>query len=428
MPTSRDLTRHLPGNGGGKRSPDIDTFWRFTWPDGCFFTFKINTEIVAAYDKKKDPEEVAAFVGRKVLRIRNASKAEFDDHFAGDQYPLKDPVYGIWDLAIAVDEDADGKADAVFMDEWYALAHGRRPTAHGSRVTAHGPRRWQALKSKACEGTSGTAMKYVVASAMILDHFLPSVQSCPAKQSAFCDALLWEPGDEHPLLPIDHVNPRQAFRPIYDAIADKPPPVPKVTGGRRDPSAVERAKWIKAYGDKLEANRIAALSKLLYSGAWRIRYFHKIGGHFPQLPGPRPNRSGTCMSFDQYLAKECERCAYGLLKEWEGYSKNKDGMDVHSDVDFASWFQSFKCIKSPTPVTDADTGDLVFSYHPLHLEVFYIDVLEARNIGMLAWLPGSGTHVTDQVHGVGKAPTVAAGVAPPAALKRSASSPGAVRS
>lgn len=403
MPTSRDLTRHLPGNGGGKRSPDIDTYWRLTWHDGCFFTFKISTEVVK-HDPDKEPEEVAAFEGRRVLRIKNASKSEFDDHF-GDQYNTANPVFGIWDLAVAVNEDADGRADAVFMDEW-----------------------WQALRSKACEGTSGTAMKYITASAMILDHFLPDVQSCPAKQSAFCDALLWEPGDDHPLLPIDHVVPRQAFKPIYDAIADKPPPVPQVAagGGRRDPSAKRRADWIKAYGDKLEANRIAALSKLLYAGAWRIRYFHKVGGHFPKLPGPRQNRGGACMSFDQYLAKECERCAYGMLTEWAGYSKASSDVDYHSDLDFGMWFRSFKCIKSPSPATDADTGDLVFSYHPLHLAVFYIDVLEARNIGMLAWLPGSGTHVTDDVHGVGRAPTVAAGVAPPAppaALKRSATTP-----
>ena len=409
MPTSRDFTRHLPGNGGGKRSPDIDTFWRFTWPDGCFFTFKINTEIVA-YDDKKDPEEVVAFVGRKVLRIRNASKAEFDDHFAGDQYPLKDPIHGIWDLAVCVNEDADGAADAVFMDEW-----------------------WQALKSKACEGTSGTVMKYIVASAMILDHFLPDVQRCPAKQSAFCDALLWNPGEVHPKLPIDHVVPRRAFAPIYDAIADKPPPVPPFKPGTRDPA---RTAWVKSYGKKLDENRIEALTELLYAGAWRIRYCHKTGGHFPKLPGPRQGRGGASMTFDQYIHKECEDCAHAMLAEWKGFAAGNNTStgrvasvrDYYSDDDFGRWFRSTKCIASTDPATDPDTNSKVFSYHPLHLAVFYIDVLEARNIGMLAWLPGSGTHVTDQVHGVGKAPTVTAGVAPPAALKRSTSSPGAVRS
>jgi hypothetical protein len=405
---SRDLTRHLPGgNGGGKRSPDIDTFWRFTWPDGCFFTFKISTETVA-YNEKTDPEEVADFVGRKVLRIKNASKSEFDDHFAGDQYPLKDPVYGIWDLAVAVNEDADGTADAVFMDEW-----------------------WQALKSKACESTSGTAMKYIVASAMIIDHFLPDVKRCPAKQSAFCDALLWNPSDPHPKLPIDHVVPRRAFAPIYDAIADKPPPIPRP--GTRDPA---RTEWIKSYGKKLDENRIEALTELLYAGAWRIRYFHKTGGHFPDLPGPRQGRGGACMSFDKYIEKECESCAYGLLKEWKGFASGNNSstgcspalQDYYSDIAFGMWFRSTKCIQSTDPVIDPDTKRAVFSYHPLHLAVFYIDVLEARNIAMMAWLPVSGTHVTDQVHGVGKAPTVAAAGAPPAALKRSVSTPAAGRS
>ena len=400
---SRDLTRHLPGNGGGKRSPDIDTFWRFTWPDGCFFTFKISTETVA-YDEKTDPEEVADFVGRKVLRIKNASKSEFDDHF-GNQYNTAAPVYGIWDLAVAVNEDADGTADAVFMDEW-----------------------WQALKSKACEGTSGTAMKYIVASAMIIDHFLPDVKRCPAKQSAFCDALLWNPSDEHPKLPIDHVVPRRAFAPIYNAIADRPPPITVYVPGVRDRA---RTEWIKQHAKKLDENRLAALSELLYAGAWRIRYFHKTGGHFPKLPGPRQGRGGACMSFDKYIEKECENCAYGLLQEWKGFASARDN-DYYSDIDFGMWFRSAKCIQNTSPAIDPDTNSTVFSYHPLHLSVFYIDVLEARNIANMAWLPGSGTHVTDQVHGVGKTPTVAAGVAPPAAppaaLKRSASTPAAGRS
>jgi len=407
-PLSRDLTRNLPGNGGGKRSPEIDTYWRFTWHDGCFFTFKINTEIVA-FNAAKDPAEVAAFVGRKVLRIRNASKAEFDDHFAGDQYPIKDPIYGIWDLAVCVNEDADGTADAVFMDEW-----------------------WQALRSKACEGSSGVVMKYIVASAMILDHFLPDIQRCPAKQSAFCDALLWDPGEVHPELPIDHVAPRRAFAPIYDAIADKPPPVPPFKPGTRDRA---RTEWIKRYGKKLDENRIEALTDLLYAGAWRIRYFHKTGGVFPKLPGPRQGRGGASMTFDQYIRKECENCAHAMLAEWKGYvvgSKASAGgtaspPDYYSDDDFGMWFRSTKCIRTTGPAIDPDTNSQVFSYHPLHLAVFYIDVLEARNIALMAWLPFSGTHVTDQVHGVGKAPTVVAGAAPPA-LKRSASSPAVPRS
>ncbi len=339
---------------------DVLDYWQFKWPDGCFFTFEAKTNEPDAKSAKDHG------LGIRYLSITIKSESAYDAAFA-DQYDADVEEFGHWSIAIPTLPGRKGVTQAVFLDEW-----------------------WTALPSKACASKKKIAARYIVATAILIEHYLPGVSAAPADQKAVCDPLIINPDDSYPVMTPPIPKPRAAFQLLYDAHAAGLPDQPTDLKTPR-----EERFWDSAHADEFRAVRRRALTELILAGSWRVRLFASLGGVFPDVDefARKTRFAGT---YDELLYRYCETEADYILKKYE-QEAGAVGWRLTDANAFVGWFKSVYC---PEAAYQNKKGHYVYSNHPLHTLKFSIDPLRAARIIVANVFGNDGDYLPVDVHKV----------------------------
>ena len=370
--------------------------YRFTWGDGCFFTMLVTTvrgptkdkdaKIGWKWDETDSIEPVTPDAAECWLWVRLADRMDYDPKYDEGEFPKdqadfiggEDARLGIWSIAFNLNGISNGETDAIFVNEW-----------------------WKEIQSTSCTGRRMIVIRYIIATQKILSMHVPSITRVPALQSAVCDPLKWNGADNVPDFDGTIDTSRiQNLNDIYQTLlkggfADDDTSFISQTDGTWRIGAMSRP-LARKYGFKVDQIRKAALSELFNKGAWRLKYFERLGGEFNLNESNRKtiklfkrpddtyesvlqrlfatllqqeNLSGFAKSVKEACDDEAKR-AYLAYEEWVNL---KPGERDQSDASFAQWFRETYYIAVP----EEANGTTISSKHPLHLKPFTLDVCKS---------------------------------------------------
>lgn len=389
-------------------TPFFDKY-RFAWGDGCFFTMLVSTvrgpiedktsKTGWTWDEALSEEPVTPGAPECWLWIRLANRIDFDPAYS-NEFTAQDDIggaearYGKWSIAFNLRGISNGVAGAFFVDEW-----------------------WKEINSTSCQGRSRIVVRYILATRHLLaTHALSKdITRAPAAQSAVCDPLRYDADQAVPDFDgtID-TSKIKDLRSIYQAILNKgfegDTSVNKEASGNVVIGVMNRVQ-ARDYTPKIDRMRKAALAELFNAGAWRIRYFEKLGGEFKNLGAskattrvvPRAAESledvmqqlldsmfkAVPAGFATSVKEACDAAAKAAYLDYERWvldgvftyeelakyadrlngSARRNGSDEH----FRIWFCEAYYLKEPREEND----ETIASLHPLHLTPFDLDVCKS---------------------------------------------------
>lgn len=419
-----------------RHAADAEPFFdkcRFAWGDGCFFTMLVSTvrgpiedkesKTGWKWDETQSEEPVTPNAPECWLWIRLANRIDFDPDYS-NQFGTQEDIGGFearlgkWSIAFNLRGISDGVAGAFFVDEW-----------------------WKEITSTSCQGRSRIVVRYILATRHLLSaHALSKdITRAPAAQSAVCDPLKYDASQAVPNFgaAID-VSKIKDLRSIYQAILNegfKDDVFVNRDGSNNVVIGVMSRVQARDYTPKIDRMRKAALAELFNAGAWRIRYFEKLGGEFKNLGAPKatarvvpPRAADTVEALMQQLltglfqpvlagfatsVKEaCDaaaKAAYLEYEEWllkglftdeeiAKYKLDKNARRNGSDAHFRIWFCEAYYLEEPREEND----ETIASLHPLHLTPFDLDVCKSAAIVAEMYkteLWNTNVHVTRVVGG-----------------------------
>lgn len=384
--------------------------YRFAWGDGCFFTMLVSTVHGPIEDKGSktgwtwsegsSDKPVTPNAPECWLWVRLANRIDFDPAYTDAFEPPVDlgsaeARLGKWSIAFNLRNVSNGHAGAFFVDEW-----------------------WKEIDSKSCQGRSRIVVRYILATRHLLaTHELSKdITRAPAAQSAVCDPLRYDETGPLSTVPdfdgtID-TSQIKSLGPIYQAILNK---------GFKDETALQDASGNvtigvlgrvqgASYTPKIDQMRRAALSALFNAGAWRMRYFEKLGGEFKLAESKKavrviPAAAGSLedvmqqllnsmfkaapVGFATSVKESCDAAAKAAYLDYErwvldgaftpeerstysealGADTRRNGSDKH----FRIWFCGAYYLSAPRE----ENGTTIASLHPLHLTPFDLDVCKS---------------------------------------------------
>lgn len=374
--------------------------YRFTWGDGCFFTMLVSTVVGPDKDKTsktgwtwtegKSDETVTPDSADCWLWIRLANRLDFDPKYEDDfvkpvvDIGSEDARLGKWSIAFNVNAISNGEATAVFADDW-----------------------WKEIENKSCTGRRMIVIRYIIATREILTMHAPSITRAPAAQTAVCDPLKWGADDIVPnfggVILTDKIkNLHEIYQKLMKgAFAEEEPPfISKDEGTGAWRIGVMNRPLARTYGFKIDEIRKAALSELFNKGAWRLKYFERLGGEFKLNESSMktvkliPEKGDTLESvlqrlfasvleqenlsgFAQSVKQKCDDEAKRAHLAFEQWVNANPARRDKSDASFESWFKETLYLREPREVKKGDDVTTVGSLHPLHLEPFDLDVCKS---------------------------------------------------
>lgn len=375
--------------------------YRFTWGDGCFFTMLVSTVVGPDKDEKsktgwtwtegKSDDTVTPDSADCWLWIRLANRLDFDpkyeQDFGGPQVDIgsEGARLGKWSIAFNTNAISNGETTAVFADDW-----------------------WKEIKNPSCTGRRMIVIRYIIATREILAMHAPSITRGPAAQTAVCDPLRWSAGDVVPdfggVITTDKIkNLDDIYQDLLKGAfkGEEPPFIAKDERTNVLRIGVMNRPLARTYGFKIDEIRKAALSELFNKGAWRLKYFERLGGEFklnePNMKTVKliPQKGDTLESalqrlfasvlkqenlsgFAQSVKQKCDdqaKLAHLAFEEW--VNANPATRDK-SDASFEVWFKETFYLREPREVRkEDDVVETIGSLHPLHLEPFDLDVCKS---------------------------------------------------